>query len=235
VWTIPPASLISSRPGPTLVLDGEVAVFDEKLVSRFEFLAEPHPEVATTPPLFIAFDPLYARGRDLRARPLEARRAVLERVVEGSASVLPVRRLARNGQRAWKEVLARGLEGYVAKDPTSTYLVGGPTRAWLKAKVRREGRFIVGGLVERREGWSLLLGSVQDGRLLYRGLVHFGVGQRLADALKGNGLVRSTSPFAERIPERGVIWLEPKLVAEVGYAEIMHGGALRATVFRGFV
>ena len=81
----------------------------------------------------------------------------------------------------------------------------------------------------------VLLGSVQNGRLEHRGLVHFGVGQRLADALKGNGLVRSTSPFTERIRERGVIWLEPKLVAEVGYAEIMHGGALRAAVFRGFV
>jgi bifunctional non-homologous end joining protein LigD len=134
------------------VLDGEVAVFDAKLVSRFEFLAEPHPEVATTPPVYIAFDVLYARGRDLRARPLEARRKILERVGEGSASVLPARRLASNGQRAWKEVLTRGLEGYVAKEPTSTYLVGGPTRAWLKAKARREGRFVVGGLVECSEG-----------------------------------------------------------------------------------
>jgi bifunctional non-homologous end joining protein LigD len=39
---------IAALSGPTLVLDGEVAVFDEKLVSRFEFLVEPHPEVATT-------------------------------------------------------------------------------------------------------------------------------------------------------------------------------------------
>jgi bifunctional non-homologous end joining protein LigD len=125
--------------------------------------------------VFIAFDILYGRGRDLRERPLEARRAVLERVIEGSPSVLPVRRLACHGQRAWEEVLARGLEGYVAKDPASTYLTGGPTRSWLKAKVRREGRFVVGGVVERSEGWSLLLGSVQSGRLVYRGLVHFGV------------------------------------------------------------
>ena len=121
------------------------------------------------------------------------------------------------------------------KDPTSTYLVGGPTRAWLKSKVRQEGRFLVGGLVQRSEGWSLLLGSGQNGRLLYRGFVHFGVGQRLADALKSNGLTRRTSPFVERIAERGVVWLEPKLIAEVSYAEIMHGGALRAAVFRGFV
>jgi hypothetical protein len=37
------------------------------------------------PPLYMVFDVLYARGRDLRARPLSARRAVLERLVEGSS------------------------------------------------------------------------------------------------------------------------------------------------------
>jgi hypothetical protein len=43
---------IAALPRPSLVLDG-VAVFDEKLNSRFEFLAEPHPKVATTPRVFI--------------------------------------------------------------------------------------------------------------------------------------------------------------------------------------
>jgi bifunctional non-homologous end joining protein LigD len=229
------AKAVAALPGATLVLDGEVAVFDEQLVSRFEFLAEPNPEVMTTPPLYMVFDVLYARGRDLRGRTLEARRAVLERLVEGSSEVLPVRRLASDGRKAWEEVLARGIEGYVAKDPASTYLAGGPTRSWLKAKVRQEGRFVVGGVVERSEGWSLLLGSVLDGRLLYRGLVHFGVGKRLADALAANGLVRSSSPFSERITERGVKWLEPRLTVEVTYTHIMSTGALRAPLLRGFV
>jgi bifunctional non-homologous end joining protein LigD len=100
---------------------------------------------------------------------------------------------------------------------------------------RREGHFLVGGVVERSDGWSLLLGSMENGVIVYRGLVHFGVGQRLADAFKDTGLVRKSSPFSVRIPERGVIWLEPTLTAEVSYAEILHGGALRAAVFRGFV
>jgi hypothetical protein len=69
--------------------------------------------------------------------------------------------------------------------------------------VRKEGRFIAGGVVERSEGWSLLLGSVQDGRLIYRGLVHYGVGRQLADALTANALVRPTSPFSERITNAG--------------------------------
>jgi bifunctional non-homologous end joining protein LigD len=150
--------------------------------------------VPTTRPVFIAFDVLYARGRDLRARPLEERRGVLERLVDGADLIFPVRRLTGGGHKAWEEVLARGIEGYVGKDPASTYLSGGPKRSWLKAKVRHEGRFVVGGVVERTEGWSLLLGTIQNGGLSYRGLVHFGVGRRLADALASKGLVRPTSP-----------------------------------------
>jgi ATP-dependent DNA ligase len=88
--------------------------------------------------------------------------------VEGTALVFPVRRLSGDGRKAWEEVLARGIEGYVGKDPSSTYLSGGPTRSWLKAKVRHEGRFIVGGVVERTEGWSLLLGTIQSGGLEQR-------------------------------------------------------------------
>ena len=146
-----------------------------------------------------------------------------------------VRRLEGDGHQAWAEVQRRGLEGYVGKDPASTYRTGGRTRLWLKSKVRQEGEFVVGGVVERTEGWSLLVGSVSGDQLLYRGLVHFGVGRKLADALKANGLVRPTSPFSEKLTERGVTWLEPRLTASVTYTEILTQGRLRAGVFRGFV
>jgi ATP-dependent DNA ligase len=42
----------------TLVLDGEVAVFDEQFRSRFEWLREPDPNPVATPPLLMAFDRL---------------------------------------------------------------------------------------------------------------------------------------------------------------------------------
>jgi ATP-dependent DNA ligase len=34
---------------------------------------------------------------------------------------------------AWKQLVERGYEGYVAKDEASVY-EGGPTRRWLKVK-----------------------------------------------------------------------------------------------------
>src|SRR5262245_4533335 len=43
----------------TLVLDGEVAIYDQQLRSRFEWLREPDPDAVATPPLYIAFDLLY--------------------------------------------------------------------------------------------------------------------------------------------------------------------------------
>ena len=217
------------------MLDGEVAVFDERLVSRFDLLAEPDPDTPTTPPVYIAFDVLYAGGRDLRARPLAARRESSSASSQMSARCSLSGGWRSNGRKAWDEVLARGIEGYVGKDPASTYLTGGPTRSWLKAKVRQEGRFSWAVSWSAPKGGACFWEAFEDGRLIYRGLVHFGVGRRLADALITNGLVRATSPFSERISERKVTWLDPRLEVEVTYAQALPGGALRAPVFRGFV
>jgi len=79
----------------------------------------------------MAFDVGYRDGRDLAARPLSDRRARLEDVVAGSELVFPVRRLAPDGVEAWRQVVERGYEGYVAKDEASAY-EGGVTRRWLK-------------------------------------------------------------------------------------------------------
>jgi bifunctional non-homologous end joining protein LigD len=114
------------------VLDGEVAVFDQ-LRSRFDWLREPDPAAVATPPLFMAFDLLYHERRDLTARPLRDRRARLEDVVANNDLVFPARRLAPDGLAAWKQVVERGYEGYVAKDEASVY-EGGATRRWLKVK-----------------------------------------------------------------------------------------------------
>jgi bifunctional non-homologous end joining protein LigD len=115
------------------VLDGEVAIYDEKLRSRFDWLREPEADAVATPPVLMAFDLLHQDGREFTGRPLHERRARLENAVAGSDFVLPVRRLARNGYEAWSEVVAHDYEGYVAKDEASLYEAGS-TRRWLKVK-----------------------------------------------------------------------------------------------------
>jgi ATP dependent DNA ligase domain len=127
------AAVASLRP-QTLVLDGEIAVFDRQLRSRFDWLRDPDPEAVATPPLAMVFDMPYRAGRDLTKRPLRDRRARLEELLADTDRILPVRRLASNGLAAWAQVLDKGYEGMVAKDEASAY-VAGRTRLWLKVKV----------------------------------------------------------------------------------------------------
>jgi bifunctional non-homologous end joining protein LigD len=127
------AAAVAKLSARTLVLDGEVAVYDEQLRSRFEWLREPAPAAVATPPLFMVFDVLYHGGRDVTARPLRDRRARLQDVVAGNELVFPVRRLAPDGLVAWQQVVEHGYEGYVAKDEASAY-EGGATRRWIKVK-----------------------------------------------------------------------------------------------------
>jgi len=117
----------------SFMLDGEVAVFDKGLISRFEWLRSQPKDEPATRPVYIAFDVLELAGRDLRDRPLRERRRVLERLVSNHSLTFPARRLANDGFKAWQEAMARGYEGIVAKDPESRY-VPGRTLHWLKVK-----------------------------------------------------------------------------------------------------
>jgi len=120
---------------PTLTLDGEIAIFDRQLISRFEWLrARPKHEVAT-PPMYMVFDLLELEGEDLRPRPLLERRQALEQLVAGRQLIIPTRRLVANGLEVWDEVLGCNYEGMVAKDPRSSYTPG-RTLSWLKVKQR---------------------------------------------------------------------------------------------------
>jgi ATP-dependent DNA ligase len=51
----------------TVVLDGEVAIYDQQLRSRFDWLREPDAATVASPPLLMAFDLLYQDRRDLTA------------------------------------------------------------------------------------------------------------------------------------------------------------------------
>jgi bifunctional non-homologous end joining protein LigD len=120
----------------TLVLDGEVAVYDEQLISRFEWLRQRPTDSVATPPMFMAFDCLRLDEGDLRSQALRVRRQRLEYVLDRApAMILPVRRLSDDGHKAWREVVEHGYEGLVAKDPESPYR-GGRTLKWLKVKQR---------------------------------------------------------------------------------------------------
>jgi len=120
---------------PSLILDGEIAIFDRQLISRFEWLRARPENEAATPPIYMVFDLLQLGGEDLRTRPLRERRQALEQLAADRQLVMPTRRLPANGLEAWDEVLRGNYEGMVAKDSASTYTPG-RTLSWLKVKQR---------------------------------------------------------------------------------------------------
>jgi hypothetical protein len=62
------AGAVAALEPPTLLLDGEIALFDRQLLSHFQWLRGHPKDDTATPPLLMAFDCLYARGKDLRKR-----------------------------------------------------------------------------------------------------------------------------------------------------------------------
>jgi bifunctional non-homologous end joining protein LigD len=182
--------------------------------------------------VFIVFDCVYQRGRDLRARPLSYRHRALEDAIGDGHHVYAARRLHPHGLDAWSEVKQRGYEGMVAKREASPYRAG-RTRDWLKVKVRHEGRFVVVGLdVPPSGACSLLLAARVGRKLSYVGRVEWGVSRRIVAAIRDR-CKQTRAPACDN-PEhaRHVIWIEPKTTVEVQYNEMMQGW-LRNAVLRG--
>jgi bifunctional non-homologous end joining protein LigD len=229
------AAALAKLPAPTLLLDGEVVVFDPKGISRFQlFGAETHRR-----PVYVVFDCLFARGRDLRTRPLAERRAVLDDEVRPGGPLRLARRLASDGFKAFEAARERGLEGIVAKDAASVYETGRRSTAWRKVKVRAEEEFVIGGYTApegaRAHFGAILIGAFDDGKLRYAGKVGTGFTARTLAALAQRfaALRRADSPFADAPRMRDATWVQPALVAQIGFMEKTGDGKLRHPVFLG--
>jgi bifunctional non-homologous end joining protein LigD len=231
------AEAVAGLPAPSLVLDGEVVVFDAEGVSRFGLLQR-RAEGASAP-IYVVFDCLHARGRDLMPLPFVERRAALEAEVRETPTLRLARRLADDGLRAFAEARRRGLEGVIGKDPAAPYLPGVRSPAWCKVKVRAEDEFVIGGFSAPRGGrrhlGALVVGAWDGPVLRHAGKVGTGFTEAtLLDLHRRlSPLRRADSPFVDAPRERDVTWTEPWLVAQLGFTERTGDGKLRHPVFLG--
>jgi bifunctional non-homologous end joining protein LigD len=231
------AGAITALPHRTLLLDGEIVVFDAAGVSRFQLLQE-----GRSQPSYAVFDCLYKDGVDLRSSSLGARRAALEEVVGPKAGedklVSPSAVLDANGFKAFEIAKQRGYEGLVAKDAASPY-VEARSPAWLKVKVHQEDEFVVVGYTApagaREHIGALLLGAHVGGRLTYVGKVGTGFSRRaLADLFEAFRSFVTDKPTVAGPPrERSVTWLRPHFVAQISYQELTADRKLRQPVYLG--
>ncbi len=230
------------------VLDGEIAVLDEKGVSRFHLIqpriANSDPNtiahlVRSTPVVYFVFDILYLDGYDLRNVILSDRRRVLEAVITPNEVVRISEAFPAAGEEMLDAAREHGLEGILAKHATSCY-ESKRSSEWLKIKIVSQQEFVIGGYTEPQGGrdyfGALVLGAYEDKKLRWVGNVGTGFDQKaLADLYRRmQPLVIEKCPFAERPkPDRGMTWVRPELIAQVKYANWTPDSRLRAPVYLG--
>ena len=214
------------------VLDGEIVAFDGAQTS-FAKLQQGAASV-----FYYVFDLLQLAGEDTTELPLRERKAMLRGALDFRGPVRFTPHRNRDGEALYADACRKGWEGVIAKRADSPY-THGRSRDWLKFKCSAEQEMVIGGYTppkgSRTDLGALLLGYHERGRLRYAGKVGTGFTRAtlrdLAERLAP--LRRDDSPFAGEVRERGATWVEPRLVAQVGFSEWTRDGRLRHPRFLG--
>jgi bifunctional non-homologous end joining protein LigD len=225
---------------PNAVLDGEVCALDDQGRASFSAMQQ-----GGAPLVYYVFDLLELEGEPLVDLPLVERRRRLEKLLDRRNKTVRLSETFDDGEALLEAVKAQGLEGIMAKRADSRYIEGKRTRDWLKIKTHWRQEFVIAGYTHgggRRASTfgSLILGVHEGGTLKYVGNVGTGFTdaeiRRLLEKLKP---LRRDTPSFETVPtmprvrKNEIVWVEPRLVAEVEFAEFTHDGRLRAPSYQG--
>ncbi|MBV8345215.1 MAG: non-homologous end-joining DNA ligase [Candidatus Eremiobacteraeota bacterium] len=231
------AQLSTAFASVPVMVDGEIVSLDSRGRSSFQRLQESQKKPAGL--TYAAFDLLYADGADLRSKPLEERKALLERLIRDDGVVLYSKHVVERGVKLFENARKRGLEGIIGKKRSSTYQER-RSRDWVKIKTGHEQEFVVGGWTDpkgSRKGFgALLLGVYHGGALRYVGSVGTGFSAKLLTELAARlrKLERKTSPFGNDVEVRPrPHWTSPELVVEVRFSEWTRDGYLRQPAYLG--
>jgi bifunctional non-homologous end joining protein LigD len=207
------------------VLDGEIAVPDDRGVTHIGHLQDALDGRQPDRLAYFAFDLLYLDGHDLRRCPIEERKALLRRVLDRvrCPRLVFVDHVLGRGTELFEHVRAIGGKGIVSKRAGSLYS-GKATRDWRKTKCHATGRFVVTAFQELGPGRieALHVAEERDGEV-----VGVGVGQ-VRFGFAGKGLWAILHELrAGSLDRAGVVPIEPRLVVRVKYFGRHKGGAIR--------
>jgi DNA ligase D-like protein (predicted ligase) len=226
------------------IVDGEVVAFGGG-IPKFSMLQHrlgvfhPDEEVKRDIPVYYyLFDLLYLDGYDLMGVPLLARKALLRRLFSYGGTIRYSEHQQGEGETCYRIACQKGLEGVVAKRADSPYIQR-RSSDWLKFKCQKRQEFVIGGYTEpqnRRLGFgAILIGYYRNDTLVYAGKVGTGFDEATLQVLYDTfrSLEQAESPFGEMTEQKGVHFIRPVLVANIGFTEWTEGGKLRHPRFIG--
>jgi bifunctional non-homologous end joining protein LigD len=237
------ADALRSIAATSALLDGEVAVLDERGVTSFHAL-QTAASIPASKLRYFVFDLLHLDGHDLTDVPLVERKEALRALLAASAPLDVVQfsdHVVGHGAEFFETACASGVEGIVSKRAASRYSAS-RTKDWLKVKCTQRQEFVLVGFTDpqgARAGFGALVLAVHDdGELRYTGKVGTGFTDDDLGALRTRmaKLERKSPPISDppRGAEgRGIHWLEPRLVAEVEFTEWTPDGKIRHPSFKG--
>jgi DNA ligase D-like protein (predicted ligase) len=226
---------LEADPATQFVVDGEVVAFAGAQTS---FAALQQRGERPVRIFLYVFDALYLDGEDITALPLRRRKGLLRDALDYQGPIRLTPHRNGDGEALFRDACRKGWEGVIAKRADSPYLQT-RSRDWLKFKCSAEQELVIGGYTapkgSRTDLGALLVGYYDAGELRYAGKVGTGFTRAtLADlAQRLEPLRRDGSPFAEEVRERSATWVEPRLVAQVGFSEWTRDGRLRHPRFLG--
>lgn len=233
---------LAGLPCETALIDGEVVALGENGISSFGALQEALSEKRADHLVFFAFDLLHLDGEDLRGDPLLARKERLDALLQDGSEASPLRyseHFVEPGQTMLRHACRMGLEGVISKRTDAPYR-SGRGRDWIKSKCTQRQEFVIAGYVpskgSARQLGSIVTGYHEDGALKPAGRVGTGFTRASAAALKTRlDAIRSqASPFeGAAAREKGVVWVEPELVAEIEFRAWTSSRTLRHASYLG--
>jgi bifunctional non-homologous end joining protein LigD len=240
------AGLAAQITAPGQILDGEIVAFRagatsfSQLQQRLGLLHPSASLVDSVPVTYFIFDVMHAGGKDVRPLPQLERKQILRELLSFDDPLRYTEHRERDGEKYFQQACRDHWEGLIAKRAAAPYR-SGRTRDWLKFKCENAQEFVIGGYTDpqgSRQGLgALLLGYFDpDGQLTYAGKVGTGFSESVLRELHTelSRLARDTPPFAVgKLPRAHVHWVEPRLVAEVGFSEWTTDGQLRHPRYQG--
>lgn len=235
------AEALAALPVRQALIDGELVVENDAGSSDFSALQADLSARRTDRFVFYVFDILHLDGFDLTAVPLLERKGILEKLIPAGGILRFSEHFDDRGALVLEHACRLSLEGIVSKLGDAPYR---PARGrdWLKSKCSARQEFVIAGYVPstaaRDAIGSLVMGLNEDGRLRHVGRVGTGytasMGRELFRTLQRRRIDKS--PFPEKLTadeSRGVVFVEPDLVAEVEFRAWTADGNLRHAAFRG--